>query len=165
MHGLWARVPAVRTSGCRREHFSRLRAAKAPGPGRTRAAWLDRGEDKAYQNKSCAPVAQLDRALASGAKGRAFESRRARQRNQPLAVIPQGVFQYMPLPRSCRFFHKGRGRDFPCPVFTSSRGALRKTPFCITMNGTGSRVAPYGKSISKLKCLKCNDEMVSCKGF
>ena len=30
-----------------------------------------------FSHLTCAPVAQLDRALASGAKGRAFESRRA----------------------------------------------------------------------------------------
>ena len=38
---------------------------------------LDSGGESAYLSKSCAPVAQLDRALASGAKGREFESRRA----------------------------------------------------------------------------------------
>ena len=35
-----------------------------------------------YHSRSHAPVAQLDRVLASEARGRAFESRRARQSNQ-----------------------------------------------------------------------------------
>ena len=38
---------------------------------------LDSRQHKAYQKCSYALVAQLDRALASGAKGREFESRRA----------------------------------------------------------------------------------------
>ena len=41
------------------------------------AAGLDSRQHKAYQKYSYALVAQLDRALASGAKGREFESRRA----------------------------------------------------------------------------------------
>ncbi len=41
------------------------------------AADLDSRHHKAYQKCSYALVAQLDRALASGAKGREFESRRA----------------------------------------------------------------------------------------
>ena len=41
------------------------------------AAGLDSRQHKAYQKCSYALVAQLDRALASGAKGREFESRRA----------------------------------------------------------------------------------------
>ena len=43
----------------------------------TLAAGLDSRQYKAYQKCSYALVAQLDRALASGAKGREFESRRA----------------------------------------------------------------------------------------
>ena len=44
--------------------------------------------------KEIAPVAQLDRVLASEARGRGFESRRARQtKNPPCAVFLSGDFQ------------------------------------------------------------------------
>ena len=40
-----------------------------------------------YKHRLYAPVAQLDRALASGAKGHKFESCRARHRNQGVTVF------------------------------------------------------------------------------
>ncbi len=40
-----------------------------------------------FSGTCAAPVAQLDRALASEAKGRGFDSRRARQMNYPLRLF------------------------------------------------------------------------------
>ena len=46
-------------------------------------------------NRGYAPVAQLDRVLASGAKGRGFESRLAYQKQVPLSN-GQGSLFFMP---------------------------------------------------------------------
>ena len=56
--------------------------------------------------KTCAPVAQLDRALASGAKGHRFESCRARQRFQGRTEVRPFFFSTL-LPAGTENF------DFP----------------------------------------------------
>ena len=85
---------------------------------------LDSRGESAYQDKSCAPVAQLDRALASGAKGRAFESRRAHHKEfkrlavkswplflispRPLSVgmvLTDSVFAHLVIPLKPQYFH------------------------------------------------------------
>jgi hypothetical protein len=58
--------------------------ARPPGPSNPEGAPM---QSVAPENTSYAPVAQLDRALASGAKGQRFESSRARQMERVTLVV------------------------------------------------------------------------------
>src|SRR5258706_5189185 len=49
----------------------------------------------------CAPVAQMDRALASGAKGRGFESLLARHLLNPVAFLPFELAPFLNLRPIC----------------------------------------------------------------